>query len=263
MYLTNKYSKWYNNIISNAQARGYHSRAIAKLNLGYTENHHIIPTSLGGIDDKTNTVFLTAKEHFTCHHLLTKMVDGTAKYKMDKAISKMLSTNQFQQRIKVSSRLYEQIRINAGKAASAMNKGMVSAFKGKTHSQETKDKIGALAKLRPRQVRSEKSKAKVAASLKGKPKTQSHKDAIKATWNKEARSGINHPGFGKQATEETRNKMKVSSVIRWDETERQRVSEQRAKDPVFVCPGCSKNIKGKGNLTQHTRRCAKYSIMEK
>lgn len=31
---------------------------------GYVEEHHIIPRSLGGSDDKSNLVKLTAKEHF-------------------------------------------------------------------------------------------------------------------------------------------------------------------------------------------------------
>jgi hypothetical protein len=183
---------------------------------------------------------------------------------MAKALHRMTCVNEFHLRYKVSSRKFEQIRIAAGRAHSALIKGTQvgknNPFYGKTHSQETKDKIGALAKLRPRQVRTAESKIKMSLALKGRPLSQAHKDAIKASWDKEARSGTNHPGFGKQATEETRNKMKVSSQIRWDDKERERVSNLRAKDPVFVCPKCSKNIKGKGNLTQHTRRCDKYSI---
>ena len=41
---------------------------------GYVEEHHCyIPSCLGGTDDKSNLVKLTAKEHFICHLLLTKM----------------------------------------------------------------------------------------------------------------------------------------------------------------------------------------------
>jgi len=39
LFLSNKYTSWYYAIITNAQAR---------ISDGYTENHHIIPKSLGG-----------------------------------------------------------------------------------------------------------------------------------------------------------------------------------------------------------------------
>src|ERR1035437_185237 len=39
----------------------------------YCENHHIIPTCIGGIDSKENKVFLTGREHFIIHILLAKL----------------------------------------------------------------------------------------------------------------------------------------------------------------------------------------------
>jgi hypothetical protein len=39
----------------------------------YYEEHHIIPKCLGGSDDKTNLIFLTYREHFLAHLLLTKI----------------------------------------------------------------------------------------------------------------------------------------------------------------------------------------------
>ena len=72
MYLQNKYSNWYFNIIKQAQ-----TRTIS----GYTEKHHIIPKSLGGNNTKDNLVALTAREHFVCHLLLTRMTTGEARKK--------------------------------------------------------------------------------------------------------------------------------------------------------------------------------------
>lgn len=40
---------------------------------GYTENHHIIPRCLGGLDNLENLVRLTAREHFIAHQLLAKI----------------------------------------------------------------------------------------------------------------------------------------------------------------------------------------------
>lgn len=99
MYLDNKYTNWYNNIISNAQ-----QRTIS----GYTEKHHIIPSSLGGTNDHTNIVKLTAREHFICHLLLTKMTTGNDFYKMSYALHMLSNANNIGDgRYVPNSRLYE------------------------------------------------------------------------------------------------------------------------------------------------------------
>jgi hypothetical protein len=74
MYLQNKYSQCYYNIIARAQSRSALPDIIKK--------HHIIPKSLGGSNDTDNLVNLTPKEHFVCHLLLTRMCTGKAKQKM-------------------------------------------------------------------------------------------------------------------------------------------------------------------------------------
>jgi len=40
---------------------------------GYVEVHRIIPRTFGGSNDKENLVAITAREHFICHLLLTKL----------------------------------------------------------------------------------------------------------------------------------------------------------------------------------------------
>jgi len=40
---------------------------------GYVENHHILPKSMGGTDDKNNLVGLTGREHWIAHLLLWKI----------------------------------------------------------------------------------------------------------------------------------------------------------------------------------------------
>lgn len=61
------YSKIYDVIIDNAQC------SFRNKKMGYFEKHHILPKCLGGNNSKENLVLLTAKEHYVCHHLLTKM----------------------------------------------------------------------------------------------------------------------------------------------------------------------------------------------
>lgn len=100
IFIANKYTTWYYSIIDSAKNRN---------NTGYTERHHILPKSLGGSDNKNNLVRLTAREHFICHQLLTKMTTGYERIKMLHALGKFIQVNHLQQRI-VSSRYYEICR---------------------------------------------------------------------------------------------------------------------------------------------------------
>ena len=82
IFIDNKYTKWYFNIIANAKSRISVD--------GYIEKHHIIPKSLGGNNTKENIIALSAKEHFICHLLLPKMTAGLNKRKMSFASNMML-----------------------------------------------------------------------------------------------------------------------------------------------------------------------------
>jgi len=99
MFLVNKYTKYYYDIINHAKNR---------IIDGYKEEHHIIPKSLGGNNAVDNLVFLTAKEHHTVHHLLTKMVTGNKKFKMINAYWMMTISGRF----KLNNIQYEQARKN-------------------------------------------------------------------------------------------------------------------------------------------------------
>ena len=45
---------------------------------GYYELHHIVPRSLGGSDEKSNLVALTARQHFVAHWMLARAIGGSA-----------------------------------------------------------------------------------------------------------------------------------------------------------------------------------------
>ena len=66
MFKEGLYKKLYYSIVDRARNR-------LKEEGKYYENHHIIPSSLGGTNDIENIVALTAREHFICHYLLTKI----------------------------------------------------------------------------------------------------------------------------------------------------------------------------------------------
>jgi hypothetical protein len=103
LFENNKYTKWYNLIVQNAQNR--------TTDLSYFERHHIVPKSLGGTNNKENLVMLTAREHFVCHLLLTKMLSGDSKRKMIYAFWQLSNQkNSSQQRYCPTSKTYEIAR---------------------------------------------------------------------------------------------------------------------------------------------------------
>ena len=104
-FLENKYTKWYFNIIYSAQKRTEIKE--------YFEKHHIIPKSLGGNNSKDNLVKLTAREHFICHWLLTKMTKGKNKISMVYACKRMMhGFGKNQERYKITGRVYENLKNN-------------------------------------------------------------------------------------------------------------------------------------------------------
>lgn len=157
MFLTNKYTKWYYNIIANANNRIVVDQ--------YIEKHHILPKSLGGSNNNSNLVKLTGREHFICHVLLTKMTSGLDKKKMLHAVWCFIRSSKNQQRIKISSRQYEKIRKELSQTLSETRKGMNA---GRPVSVETRNKLSLASK--------------------GKPKTDITREKMKLAWTKRDRN---------------------------------------------------------------------------
>lgn len=167
MFLENKYTKWYNNIIAKAKERHNYQ--------GYTEKHHIIPKSLGGSDEPSNIVRLTPKEHYVCHRLLTGMFTGNARSKMIRAFW-MIATmgNKNQKRIKVGSKKYCILK----------EQWLQHGNLNKPKSEEHKAKM--------RKPKSEEHKRKLSQSRKGKSygykQTEKQKTAASKIWKGKTRS---------------------------------------------------------------------------
>lgn len=106
------YNRIYASIVLRAQAEYKHRRQQQKQGQ-YYELHHIIPKSLGGINSLMNRALLTAKEHFICHWLLTRMYpEGTDEYrKMIYAFWRMRSTNGSNHKRYINAAAYERLRI--------------------------------------------------------------------------------------------------------------------------------------------------------
>lgn len=146
IFLINQSTVRYFQIIEDAQSRcdrQTHLKSEAKKKLGYVEDHHIIPKSLGGTNLTNNKVWLTAKEHFECHYLLTQMTSGEANGKMWSGLWRMMNKQSMSQErnYEVSANLYEEARAKHAESQSRLMSGENNPFYGKTHSKETKEKM--------------------------------------------------------------------------------------------------------------------------
>jgi hypothetical protein len=175
MYLQNKYTTWYYNIVHIAQSR--------LTQPDYVERHHIIPKSLGGTNENTNIVKLSAREHFVCHWLLTKMVVGDNRSKMIFAFHRMFSSSKLQERYSngITPRIYEKLKIvhsqcmrdvKTGSKLSDthkenIRKGLLGKNKGKTLSIEHKNRLKEINTGKTYN-RSTEHKSKLSAALTGK-----------------------------------------------------------------------------------------------
>lgn len=161
------YRRIYFDMIQNAKAANR-----SKQSDTYYEKHHIVPRSLGGDNLQTNTVLLTAREHFLAHWLLWKFEDGIHKNKMAYAFFKMCrkSENKSMRRPIMTGYKYEIAKkanaiamgnLHRGKIVSDETRqkmsnakkgdktsGSKNNFFGKEHSQEIKDRIRAMARIR-------------------------------------------------------------------------------------------------------------------
>jgi hypothetical protein len=173
LFISNKYYQWYNNIVQRASLRKHIS--------GYTEKHHIIPKSLGGSNDSDNMVVLTAREHFICHLLLPKIVTH-GKEKMLNALWRMLHPRH--NRYKINSHTYSNAKkefslskcgiarsvevcekMSQGRKGKGVGKD--NGFFGKTHTEDTINKMKLAASKRKRRVMTEETRQKLSKSNKG------------------------------------------------------------------------------------------------
>jgi len=218
----NKYEKWYSAITNAAKNRSID---------GYTETHHIVPRSLGGLDTEDNLVDLTAREHFVCHWLLTKMYTGEARGKMINAMYMMRAEGPNQKRYesKITARVYETLRKEYSQYISKLNKGRI---------QPPEEKARQIAAITGR---------------KRAPFSQEWIEKLSA-----AKTGKNNNRYGVTVSEETRKK--IGDRIRGrkqteEEKERRRVANIGKTHNKILCSHCNQHIAVNTYPRWHGDRC--------
>lgn len=81
----------------------------------YYESHHILPRSLGGGNEKSNLVLLTAREHFIAHKLLVKVYPDS--WQMKLALLMMSHDGMINSKgVVINSRHYNKLRDEVSEA---------------------------------------------------------------------------------------------------------------------------------------------------
>lgn len=250
MYLHNKYTRWYNNIISRAQNRCPDE---------IFEKHHIIPKSFfvknsgwieGNPDDQKNIVMLSIREHRLCHLLLPKMTTGIAKAKMIYAAKLLLQSREKKYGLS-KGKLYESIKKDFIQQISNLKRGSI-------HILESIEKIKKKRSLQIIGPRSDDTKLKISKSHKGKKKSPEHISKIIKNLN----------WSGKRHSEKTKEKMRKPKSVEHrmnmskarkgkslPEEWKKKLSDAKLAAPSFVCPHCGKNAKAAMFSRWHGNNC--------
>jgi len=233
MFLQNKYTTWYYAIIHRGQDR---------ILTGYKENHHIIPKSLNGSDDKSNLVSLTAREHLICHLLLTRMTIGSNKHKMLHA-AWALTTYRDNSRdtIKITSRLYESLKIARSLMITATQSGENNPFYNKKHSNATRIKMSQSAS-KPKSLAWKESASTNRKGDGGSFFGKTHSDSQKEKWKTDPRRihmGAENGFYGKTHTDEQRQKKR----------------EEKLAASKKICYYCNKSVDAMNYGRWHGDRC--------
>jgi hypothetical protein len=233
------YEKIYNAIVSKAKAE---DRKKIKDGI-YYERHHIIPKCMGGSNDKSNLILLTAKEHYMSHRLLCEiypdnrlllfamrcMINGLtsskkryipygriyARLKEAHSLLNIGSIRSDDTRKKMSSAAKGKLK---GPMSSETKKKLSDLRKGSIHSEETKKKMSG-------KIRSEETKKKMSESAKGRIMSEESKQKIGNASKgrnigriitEESRKRMSDAKIGKVLSDETKKKMQESQKNRWN-----------------------------------------------
>lgn len=133
----------------------------------YYEVHHITPISMGGTNEKSNLIRLTAREHFIAHWLLWRIYRNK-----EMAFAFFCLAHMNKNKKIISSRAYEECKLARRPFIVENNK---KYHKGKKLSKERIDSISEIFK---NLVRTESHCKNISNSLKNKPKSNSHKENL-------------------------------------------------------------------------------------
>lgn len=185
---------------------------------GYSEFHHIVPRCLGGSDNTSNLVRLTAREHYIIHQLLVKIY--LHHHKLIHA-AHLMTVKGKGHRDRSKNRWYSWLRRKNAVQMSERMKGKTSPHKGKKLTKAHRDNISKATK----------------GKSKAYPPWNKGKKGAQVAWNKGKKGLLTHIDETKQQIRET-----MTGKI-------------RGPQQIVTCPYCN-NAGGISNMKRwHFHNC--------
>jgi hypothetical protein len=214
--MDSKYHRWYDAIVAQGDDVS-----------DYVEKHHILPRCMGGGNNPSNLIRVTARKHFLLHWLLTKFTEGEALRKMRYGLRAMC-TQHGEKRIfaawqyEVAKRASRRIRLTEEEKADVSRKTREAMarpeVKGKMGGPQSKEHIAKLTAIRTGKKQSAETVEKRTAQLRGKihpPRSPESLERIRL-----ANQGKN---IGRVVSQETRDKISAT---------------EKATKETIECPHC-------------------------
>lgn len=251
MFLNNKYTKWYFNII--------YKSADIKVK-GKTEHHHVLPSCLypeykDRREHPWNGVHLTTREHFLCHWLLIKMTEGKMRSKMIYALNGMKRQNKYQDRYetKITSRVYAKVKEGMRTQHSEFMKGRSSNKKGIPLTEEHKAKLSKAMKGRKRDKETIEKIAKMRIGCKYSEET---KKRISDSLTGLVRGPMSEPEKKKRSKALKGRLKSASTTAKKAATLKKLAAEgKHHSQVVLTCPHCGKTAQKIVYARWHGDKC--------
>lgn len=160
----------------------------------YTESHHIVPRCMGGGDEASNLVRLTAEEHWVAHKLLVKI--HSSERGLIFALVAMTMSNRG---MRPSNKAFGWVRRLIAQALSESRKGVA-----RDPAMMAKVWAGNRGRITP-----EHERQKISHGLKGKSKSAEHNAKVSA-----ALKGRVSPMTGRTHSPETKERMRLAALAR-------------------------------------------------
>lgn len=158
----------------------------------YTESHHIVPRCMGGGDDSSNLVRLTAEEHWVAHKLLVKMHPSERGL-----VFGLVAMTMSNRGMRPCNKAFGWVRRLIAQTLSESRKGVP-----RCPDMMAKIWAGNRGRVAPQHERE-----KISHGLKGKPKSPEHRAKV-------GRKGRVSPMTGRTHSEETKAKMRAAATGR-------------------------------------------------
>lgn len=220
------YKNIYDSLINKAQQR--HLDA-------YTEQHHIVPRCMGGLDDPINLVRLTPEEHYVAHQLLIKIYPSETKLVL---AARYMTNGNTKNGGRQNNRMYGWLKRRFSETMRNLNLG-------KKQSSETKKK------------RSDKMKGVTRKPLS--IESIEKRTATRRLRNSGSTRKPRSPATKKKLSDANKGKVPKNKGANHTDDAKKKIKDALAMLPPNVCPHCNKSGKSSVMFRWHFNNCKLFT----